>query len=165
MLQSFVNDLQDFSQIKQQKLKLNIQEFDLKDLINEIDQVFHFQFTIKCITFDTCANVRATNCINDPIRIKQILFNLISNSLKFTSRGNISLTITDEMREVTEFEMNLKQQIIQNSTTVNLVSFTKNKAKLLLCTVNDTGIGMEIKTQQGLFKAFGTYDNEKKMNK
>ncbi|KAM3135162.1 hypothetical protein pb186bvf_012808 [Paramecium bursaria] len=159
MLQSFVNDLQDFSQIKQQKLKLNIQQFQVKELLNEIKQVYQPQVVQKCINLNVLCDVKLDKCINDALRIKQVLFNLISNSLKFTQNGEINISVTDNIKEIQMFGQNVTEQIEQNGCSIDITNLNKIQSKVYLITITDTGHGIDEQIQRQLFKNFSTFDS------
>ena len=54
-------------------------------------------------------DVKADKCVNDALRIKQVLFNLISNSLKFTQNGEINISVTDNQKEIQLFGLNVAE--------------------------------------------------------
>ena len=91
-LLSLLNDILDFSKIEQNKLELNYEEFYFKEVISPIT---HTYFSI---CEDKGLNLIIKNDINpnaifngDKPRIRQIIFNLISNAVKFTHKGSITL--------------------------------------------------------------------------
>jgi len=88
-----INDLLDFSKIEAGSLKLNVQTVELKDCVKKV-----------CGTFDMLAegkgieirdNVQDLTLVADPIRLEQILINLVNNALKFTSKGYVELSACD----------------------------------------------------------------------
>ncbi|CAD8204376.1 unnamed protein product [Paramecium pentaurelia] len=166
ILQSFVNDLQDFAQIKQQKLKLAISQFDIMQLIQDVKNVFQIQIQKKNLQLDIISNLNSSQSLNnDPLRIKQILFNLLSNAIKFTSKGRISITFSDDPQNICIFSQNVKEQIQTNKSVVDINTLLKNQQRLILCTVSDNGSGMSQEIQRRLFRNFATYDNDSNTNK
>ncbi|CAD8118483.1 unnamed protein product [Paramecium sonneborni] len=165
-LQSFVNDLQDFAQIKQQKLKLAVSQFEISNLIQEIKNVFQIQIQKKNLELEIQVNLKPNQSYyNDPLRIKQVLFNLISNAIKFTSKGKIIVKFSDDFKEVYKFCQAIKEQIDSNKSIVDVGILFKNKSKIFICTVTDNGSGMSLEIQRGLFRNFATYDNDTNINK
>jgi len=130
-LLDIINDILDLSKIEAGKLELELQSFDLLLLIDEIIRTFTSQVKQKQLLF-TCHFDHKINRqrIGDVIRIKQILFNLLSNAFKFTKEGSISLNVT-------------------SSTT------DKNK---VIISIEDTGIGVDNEMIDDLFKPFAQAD-------
>jgi signal transduction histidine kinase len=121
---SIVNDFLDVSRLEQGKLKLNIQPFDIcdvvKDVIFEMTELArekHNQLDMKS------PSKPIPKVFADKDRVKQILYNLVGNAMKFTNNGNISLS----------------------------VSLTDKIVKIL---VTDTGPGISEQNQQVLFHKF-----------
>jgi PAS domain S-box-containing protein len=94
MLLTIINDILDISKIEAGKLELNKRPFHLKSLIDEIYQLLlpkaqekniHFSYNIQQDMHDVYTS--------DPIRIRQILFNLIGNAIKFTDNGFVKIII------------------------------------------------------------------------
>ena len=94
-LLTILNDILDISQLESGKLQVVPQTVDLLQLIAQVDALMRAQAHAKALTLrvdvapDVPRWVRA-----DPTRLKQILFNLLSNALKFTSTGTIVLGVT-----------------------------------------------------------------------
>ncbi|CAD8098097.1 unnamed protein product [Paramecium primaurelia] len=165
-LQSFVNDLQDFAQIKQQKLKLVVSQFQIYTLIQEIKNVFQIQIQKKNLELEIQVNLKPNQTYyNDPLRIKQVLFNLISNAIKFTCKGKIIVKFSDDIKEILKFCKAIKEQIDSNKSIVDVGLLFKNKSTIFICTVTDNGSGMSLEIQRGLFRNFATYDNDSNINK
>jgi signal transduction histidine kinase/DNA-binding response OmpR family regulator len=126
-LLALINDILDLSKIEAGKMELFIEEFKLKDALNEI-------LVISSPLAEKNNNTLFIECPdsvdiikNDTTKLKQILINLISNACKFTNNGQITLKIT----EITE----------QNKSMLDFA-------------VSDTGIGI---TQEQITKLFGNF--------
>ena len=135
LLLNLIEDILDLAKFNAKTLSLNIDEFRLKEIIQELDYIFKFQWQEKGINFkikwkNTIIN---SKWISDAKRIKQILINLISNSLKFTVEGEISLTIKH---------------------------IKKNNKGFLQFVVYDTGIGINKEDLPKLFQMFSMLSNE-----
>jgi len=130
-----VNDILDFSKIESGKLELNIEEVDLFELLNQVINLFKYQANLKKIklTLNIGNNV-PQYILADSIRLKQILVNLLGNSLKFTSNGGISLDVSE------------------------IASPNINHA-VLNFSVKDTGIGIKEKNTKKIFSFFMQEDN------
>lgn len=91
---SLVNDILDYSQIKAGKFELNLSNFNVRDLVDEVYRMFEYQasekeiFLLKNIDNDVPIKI-----VNDHRRLKQVLINLLSNANKFTTEGSISIRV------------------------------------------------------------------------
>ncbi|KAL4466118.1 hypothetical protein ABPG74_004355 [Tetrahymena malaccensis] len=131
MLLSMINDILDYSKFNNKiKIKPNVSSFLLSDVIQEVYDIFSFQVQSKQVKLLLDTNVNIT-LSTDRNRVKQILMNLVSNSLKFTIQGFIKISA------------------IENSEQ-NLVGIS----------VEDTGIGMSEKIKKQLFKDYQTFNQE-----
>jgi len=100
-LLGIINDILDFSKIEAGKLKLDYVEFDHERLFEHLNFMIDKTAEAKGIELIFDLNPSATVWIkSDPVRITQILLNLISNAVKFTNEGHI--VISAEIRQMTE---------------------------------------------------------------
>ncbi|MDO6447461.1 ATP-binding protein [Colwellia sp. 1_MG-2023] len=127
---TIINDILDFSKIEAEKLALEIIPFNVTKIIelllNETKELA--QTTGNIVRF-TIAEDYQEGWQGDPVRIKQIMLNLLSNSLKFTEQGNIDILLS--MSEQGELKIEIK----------------------------DTGIGMSAETIESIFTRFQQADN------
>ncbi|CAD8166970.1 unnamed protein product [Paramecium octaurelia] len=128
---NMINDLIDYSQMKAQGLRLNLTHFDLSLCIQQIKQMFKTQIEIKNLQLIITELNEKIILFSDQTRLQQILFNLISNAIKFTFSGKISIII----------------QIVKVQDT-QLIQFS----------VQDTGIGIPTQIQNKLFKPYSTFN-------
>ena len=92
-LMSLINDLLDYSKIEAGKLEFEETDFNLKELINNIVLSHKHKAIEKGVKLQLFIDNNVTEHIKgDPVRLFQILNNLVGNSLKFTEKGNVSLT-------------------------------------------------------------------------
>jgi len=132
-LLSIINDILDFSKIEAGKLELENIDFSLSDNCQSLRNLFIVQLNSKGLKFNIHIDPSIPPyLLGDPLRIKQILLNLISNSIKFTSKGTIELTI-------------------------NMVNPEPNL--VLQFNVKDSGIGIPQDKQKLLFEAFTQVDS------
>lgn len=133
-LMEIINDILDFSKIESGKLELHIENIDLYRLLHQVIDLFKHQANMKNIalslTIEKC--VPQYICA-DSIRLKQILVNLISNALKFTSFGHIHL-------DVDQVKGGKKNATIKFS-------------------IKDTGIGIKQYNQKKIFNSFVQEDS------
>ncbi|MEL0632562.1 CHASE domain-containing protein [Pseudoalteromonas carrageenovora] len=123
-LTTIINDILDFSKIEAGKLSLEHKPFDLFELIHHLESDLAVQTHDKNIYLKFEINIKHKFWIGDPVRLRQIFLNLISNAIKFTSDGGVTVrfSLTDEKR--------------------------------ICCRVSDTGIGISEQAIERLFKRF-----------
>nr|WP_308597929.1 response regulator [Massilia sp. BJB1822] len=94
-LLSIIDDILDFSKIEAGKLVLEQIPFDLRQVIDDVVALFADGIQRKAIEF-TCrvADDVPQHVLGDPVRLRQILTNLLNNATKFTERGEISVEVT-----------------------------------------------------------------------
>jgi signal transduction histidine kinase len=127
-LNSIVNDILDTSKIEAGKLVFESVDFDLKEEIENVLSGFQFESQQKGLQLDLDFPTQLTHVKSDPIRIKQVLYNLIGNSLKFTEKGGVSLWVELLTEEADGFYLKFK--------------------------IKDTGIGM---TEEQIKKVLAPY--------
>lgn len=118
MLLGIINDILDFSKIDAGKLVLEQHPFHLKQALEPIIEMFELRAHAKSIRFEVNYDFdEKVILLSDPLRIKQIVSNLISNAIKFTHQGEVRFVI----------------QTLANTDDQIQLRFR----------VNDTGIGMK----------------------
>ncbi len=133
-LLTVVNDILDFSKIDAGKLEIRNEEFDLLQLFSEVRETM----AMRADASDTQINLEVLSggveeVLSDPGRLRQILINLVGNAVKFTKGGRIDIKARLET--------------------------TRDSKTWLVCTVLDTGIGIEPERLEGLFEAFEQVDD------
>ena len=93
-LLSVLNAILDMSKIEAGKMALESVPFSIEDILSEIEMIYAAQADEKGLEFDVFAS---TDCRalrhGDPVRIRQILHNLLNNAIKFTARGSVVLDV------------------------------------------------------------------------
>jgi two-component system, sensor histidine kinase and response regulator len=132
-LLAIINDILDFSKIEAGKLELEAIPFDLRDSLGETMRALSFRSGQKGLEliFEVQPDVAET-LIGDPGRLRQIVINLVGNSIKFTERGEIFVRVEKESQTESE--------------------------TLLHFSVRDTGIGIPADKQKKIFEAFSQAD-------
>jgi two-component system sensor histidine kinase BarA len=132
-LLSIINDILDFSKLEAGKLSLENIPFEFRDSIEEVVALqapsAHEKGLELSLTVDPTI---PPSIVGDPLRIQQVLTNLVGNAIKFTERGNIDISV--ELRN-------------QSDDAVELQFM-----------VQDTGIGISERQQSELFQAFSQGD-------
>ena len=124
-----INDILDLSKVEAGKMELDLGEFHSQEFLENIQNMFENSVQEKGLAFEVIDNYKGT-ILSDSNRISQIVRNLISNALKFTTKGTIRV----------EF------------------SKSNDNTKPVVITVSDTGIGIPIEKQEKIFQAFTQAD-------
>ncbi|MBD2595679.1 response regulator [Nostoc spongiaeforme FACHB-130] len=141
-LLTIINDILDFSKIESGNLELEDQPFDLQVCVEEALDLLAPQAALKGIELLYQFQPQTpTLIIGDITRVRQILWNLVSNAVKFTKVGEVVVTIT------------MQQQFQQPEATI-----TDHVYYEFLFTVSDTGIGIPRDRLDRLFKPFSQVD-------
>jgi len=99
-LKVIINDILDLAAIESGKLKFEKIAFNLKDLLPSLINTFAYQAKEKKLTLDWTIDEKLNKIlVGDPVRLNQVLINLISNAVKFTHNGSITINCT-KAREI-----------------------------------------------------------------
>ncbi|MDO9323082.1 MAG: 7TM diverse intracellular signaling domain-containing protein [Pseudomonas sp.] len=133
-LLAVINDILDYARIESGKLSLEQIEFDLEQLVSETISLFTAQALEKRLRLYVSLEGGVPQYIvGDPTRLKQILMNLLSNALKFTAEGHVTINIC-------------RRNNAQEQTQ-------------LLFSIQDSGIGISVEGQAQLFDSFAQGDS------
>lgn len=135
-LLTVVNDILDFSKIEAGRMELEFITTDLIDLCQRTLDVVRFSADAKNLRliFDHAPDLPRFAKI-DPVRLKQILVNLLGNAVKFTQKGEVKLRVS-----------------------VNFTADDKSSGELQI-SIRDTGIGISAEQQKKLFQPFSQADS------
>jgi len=134
-LLTIINEILDLSKIESGKFELETDKFRLRDLIDDSVKAIEIRAKKKNLKLSYHISSRIPDAlIGDPGRLRQVIINLIGNSIKFTEKGVVSLRVDP------------------NGLTVD------NKTSLLF-SVTDTGIGIPLDKQQKIFQSFEQADS------
>lgn len=133
-LLDIINDILDLSKIEARKLELDAISFSLRGVIEKVMRPLSSKTAQKNLELilDIDQQVH-DNYIGDPVRLRQILFNLLGNAVKFTEQGEVRL------------EVRMPEQ--------------QDEAPLLQFAIHDTGIGIAADKLNNLFKSFSQADS------
>jgi signal transduction histidine kinase/FixJ family two-component response regulator len=133
-LMEIINEILDFSKIEAGKLELEITKTDIHELFSQIKEITKFQSEQKNIPLVFTIDSTIPRYLQlDSVRIRQVLVNLISNAIKFTNKGEITVSLK-------------KYQTISNGS--GLFRFS----------VQDTGVGIAKENLTKIFEAFSQED-------
>lgn len=134
-LKDLVNDILDFSKIESGELSIETKPFDPMEMFEQVISITALQALEKGVKFQLDYDDLKGVCLKgDPLRLRQILINLIGNAIKFTERGG--------------------------SVEVNALRITRDDAsELIKVDVKDTGIGIESANFDLIFERFKQGDS------
>jgi PAS domain S-box-containing protein len=133
-LLSLINDLLDFSKIEARKFELDKRDFNLRDCLEDTVRLLAPRAHQK--ELELGCHIQADlpdRVFGDPIRLRQIVINLVGNAIKFTDKGEVMLHVERQG---------------QSESILDLHFF-----------VSDTGIGIPEEKQQAIFEAFEQVDS------
>jgi len=125
-----INDILDYSKIEAGVMKLNIEAFCTRTMINEVVGLFHLSSKKNGLIMDVSIEEDVPDdLLGDPFRLRQIISNLLGNAVKYTEMGRIGLYLK------------------------KIEDLNNNRVKLE-CTVKDTGVGISPEDMELLFNSF-----------
>lgn len=133
-LLALINDILDLSKIEAGKLQLNYEPVDLRAMLTEIQQIFSQKAAEKNLLLQVEISAAIPQAIIfDEIRLRQIMFNIVGNAIKFTEQGEVKISLL--------------------ACDDRVCSLETNKICLEVI-VADTGIGIARDQQEKIFEAF-----------
>lgn len=99
VLMGLLNDVLDFSKIEAGKMQMEAAEMDVRERMTSLKRLWEPRASANGVTLKVVVARDVPDCLRtDPLRLQQILFNLMSNAVKFTAEGEIRVTVDwDEM--------------------------------------------------------------------
>jgi signal transduction histidine kinase/AmiR/NasT family two-component response regulator len=129
ILMTLLNDILDLAKIEAGKLDIENADMDVSQILGSVERLFRAQADDKDLDFSLKIDEEVPNWVHaDPTRIRQIMFNLVSNALKFTQQGSVKIHASAEPQ--------------------------KNGKVKLSVAVSDTGIGIPEAARSRLFGRF-----------
>ena len=95
-LLDLINNVLDLSRLEAGKTVLHIEEINLRSLMTDIISLIEPQYRQKDINLDLIMNEHLPIIYSDPVKIRQIVNNFLSNALKFTEKGQVQINIKEE---------------------------------------------------------------------
>jgi len=130
-----INDILDFSKVESGHMTLEHIDFDLADLVADVVQMFSRPAQHKGLAFNAYFTPPESSWAvhGDPLRLRQVLANLVGNAVKFTQKGEVSIHIAQRQPPDTQLHLRLS--------------------------VQDTGIGIAAEAQAAIFEHFSQADS------
>ncbi len=142
VLLSLLNDILDFSKIEAGLLELEQIDYNLHEIIESVSDIVIQKAEDKGLDIHVLImNDVPKFLVGDPMRLRQVVINLVSNALKFTDNGEITITVSN------------------NSNSVPANSSLSDDDLELLFSVQDSGIGIPEARQQAIFESFSQADS------
>lgn len=136
LLSQIIGDVLDFSKIEASRIELENKKISLPRFLSEVESLLAMKAQQKGLVFQIQPHGELPESIlTDPVRLHQVLVNLIGNSIKFTARGSVTLSV--QSGEKLEEGRDLRLEFL----------------------VRDTGIGIPPEFHQELFQPFMQVDN------
>jgi len=133
-LLSVIDEILDFSKIEAGRLNLETVNFSLRECLAQTIKPLAVRAQQKGLELNCSVDPQVVDLVaGDPVRLRQIVVNLVGNAVKFTSAGSVTLSVQTELED--------REQM------------------MLLFTVKDTGIGIPKERQKEIFSAFTQADN------
>jgi len=105
---NLINDILDIAKIEAGRLDIRYLPVNLANVINEIKQIFFIQTSLKHLKFEiTIDDDLPKNILLDELRLRQVLFNLIGNAVKFTEIGGINVNVRSFAHETVPNKVDL----------------------------------------------------------
>ena len=137
-LLKLINDILDLSKIEAGKLEMEYDYVDTYSFFSEFERIFSLKVTEKGLKFILDITSETPQGVYiDEARMRQIVFNLIGNAIKFTSEGKITLKVYTENPQIVNYSKEKTKEVID-----------------LIIEVKDTGIGISKKMQESVFEPF-----------
>ncbi|OIW26010.1 hypothetical protein CONLIGDRAFT_550207, partial [Coniochaeta ligniaria NRRL 30616] len=135
-LLTVINDILDFSKVESGRLDVEEVQFSLSVIVRDVDKMLSFAAQRKNLDFSSDISDDVVNdlvVMGDPGRVRQIITNLLTNSIKFTNQGHVKFSV-------------LKEKETKGTIEIKFV-------------IEDTGIGIEEEVRKRLFVPFSQGDS------
>lgn len=135
-LLTVINDILDFSKVESGRLDIEEVQFSLSVIVRDVDKMLSFAAKRKNLDFSSDISDHIVNdlvVMGDPGRVRQIVTNLLTNSIKFTNQGHVRFSV-------------LKEKETEDAIEIKFV-------------IEDTGIGIEEEVRKRLFVPFSQGDS------
>ncbi|MFN3926850.1 MAG: ATP-binding protein [Pseudanabaenaceae cyanobacterium] len=130
-LLELINDILDFSKIESGRMEIRPETFHLDELIHHTCDSLQPLAAVKSLNFTVENHLGKISMYQDPLRLRQILTNLIANAIKFTDMGEVRVEL----------------------------NYAEGNQEYILISVHDTGIGIPAEHQQAIFEQFRQLDS------
>ena len=148
-LLGLINDILDFSKIESGKLELISAEYEVSSVVNDLLNMIEKKARDKGLEFKVSVNQKLPHCLyGDEIRLKQIILNILSNAVKYTDKGTVTMSVNYEKEDadsialkvrVADTGKGIRQEDIEKLfAPFERIEENKNRS------IEGTGLGMSI---------------------
>jgi signal transduction histidine kinase/CheY-like chemotaxis protein len=149
-LLAIINDILDFSKIEAGKMDIVDAKYQFASVINDVIAIIRMRLNDNTVKFITRIDGSLPAVlIGDEVRVRQVLLNLLTNAVKYTREGSITLSIHRDDRS------NVREKTEHDG---------KNARIILAFEVADTGVGIKKEDMEKLFRNFTQFDKNKNRN-
>ena len=136
-LLAVINDILDFSKIEAGKMDIDSVDLDLVEVVEDVIELFAEPAHSKNLELACLIDHNVPSaCRGDPVRLRQILANLVGNAVKFTEKGEVAVHVSLE----------------------NVNGHSNDRQAHIRFEIRDTGVGIPADKQEGIFNAFAQAD-------
>ncbi|TVQ17885.1 MAG: hybrid sensor histidine kinase/response regulator [Leptolyngbya sp. DLM2.Bin15] len=160
-LLTLINNILDLSKIEADKVILSTRDVDLHRLLNDLEDMLYLRAEHKGIKLVVDYPDSLPRYIHgDDVKLQQVLINLLSNALKFTSQGSVRLTVAVQNPQVGQDDLQVESQQIESQQIEDpqvedpQIEDPQIDRYTLTFTVTDTGVGIAEEEIPTLFSAF-----------
>ena len=133
-LLSIINDILDFSKIESGKMEICEHDYKLSDVLQYATNMVRLKAAEKNLAFLTEINDDLPDCLyGDDVRLRQVILNLLTNAIKYTHEGTVSLKVDGTLNDTGDYVQ-------------------------LIVSVSDTGIGIRKEDLANMFQNFSRFD-------
>ncbi len=148
-LLTLINDILDISKIEARKLDLIPQDIHLGTFLSGVEDIFKSRAMEKNIKFKCKTSSLPTGIVADEKRLRQIIFNLLGNAIKFTDLGQVALNVSSYPCSI----------LLENEENSGFFNFQTLRFEIV-----DTGIGMNPQQLGKIFQAFEQVGDKKRQD-
>ncbi|MBQ7581658.1 MAG: response regulator, partial [Lachnospiraceae bacterium] len=148
-LLSIINDILDFSKIEAGKMEITQAPYQFSSVLNDVSNMIMFRAQSKKLDFIVDADETIPDGLyGDEVRIRQVLVNVLTNAVKYTNEGCVTLKVRGE--SIDDPSLNTQTDATDQAACDEYVR--------LLFTIDDTGIGIKNEDIEKLFNKFERVD-------
>ncbi|KAL4466675.1 hypothetical protein ABPG72_016792 [Tetrahymena utriculariae] len=145
LLLNMINDILDYGQINSGYFQLTFKPFAILDLMTECAEMISFQASLKGLIVELNFDPSLPEIINsDQNRIKQVLLNLLSNSLKYTEDGHIEIKVIKESNDLIRIDVRDTGVGIPKDNLYKVFDCFGDKSKQNILNTRGAGLGLSI---------------------